>query len=389
MLKLKFTNNRTQIAPHCPCGKSNRDGKFAPSKEDPSKGYCHSCGETFKGESATPVRTIRTAPIPTSYHSVELMSKSFKNENNRFIKFLKAHFDTNKVDEVAKTYNVGSSKHWNGATIFWQVDDLQRVRYGKVMLYDNNSGKRVKEPYSHFTTVHKLLKLEDFNHRQCLFGLHLLERSSKPIALVESEKTAIIMAIVDDSYLWLATGGKANFTHQMLEPLKGKKVTAFPDCGEILWNQVADRLNQIGFFIEVSKVLEGQQYPAGTDLADVVIQEIKDNPKQRKSDEESTQKQPKTTQQNNPKQPKPYQEYTQLERVKVGLEFKTEELQKLALQIIPNNDSMNERQLLDALATADNLRTQDAKDLIIVMQIKNIITKTNTDQYFLTNSTPY
>ena len=41
---------RRQVVKHCPCGKSNKDGKFVPYIEYENKGYCHGCGETFLPE---------------------------------------------------------------------------------------------------------------------------------------------------------------------------------------------------------------------------------------------------------------------------------------------------------------------------------------------------
>lgn len=88
---------------------------------------------------------------------------------------------------------VGTSKYWEGATVFWQMDYQNRVRTGKIMLYNPATGKRIKEPYNHVTWVHSILHKEDYNLKQCFFGEHLLpEDKSRPVALVESEKTAII-----------------------------------------------------------------------------------------------------------------------------------------------------------------------------------------------------
>ncbi|MBK7097579.1 MAG: hypothetical protein IPH58_03420 [Sphingobacteriales bacterium] len=44
--KLEFDKKRFRIK-HCPCGKSNKDGKFIPYKGLDNCGYCHSCGKTF------------------------------------------------------------------------------------------------------------------------------------------------------------------------------------------------------------------------------------------------------------------------------------------------------------------------------------------------------
>ena len=69
---------------------------------------------------------------------------------------------------------------------------------------------------------HSLLKKtgtldESWQLTQCLFGEHLLpQHPDKPIALVESEKTAIICSGLMPQYLWLATGGKSQLSQEKL-----------------------------------------------------------------------------------------------------------------------------------------------------------------------------
>ena len=90
-------------------------------------------------------------------------------------------------------YRVGTSKHWQGATVFWQIAADGEVRGGKIMLYDRLTGHRVQEPFPHINWVHSVLKLPDFKLTQCFFGEHLLPYiRDKPVAIVESEKTAIL-----------------------------------------------------------------------------------------------------------------------------------------------------------------------------------------------------
>ena len=61
------------------------------------------------------------------------------------------------------------------------------------MLYDSTTGHRTKEPRSYVSWVHTELNLVDYNLKQCLFGEHLLsDNPAKPIAIVESEKSALI-----------------------------------------------------------------------------------------------------------------------------------------------------------------------------------------------------
>ena len=96
------------------------------------------------------------------------------------------------------------------------------------MQYDRFTGKRIKEPYNHINWLHKATKEPDFNLCQCLFGLHRVnEDYQKTIAIVESEKTAIIMSIVLPHYIWLATGSKENFKIEMLKPIKKRTSVLF------------------------------------------------------------------------------------------------------------------------------------------------------------------
>ena len=62
-----------------------------------------------------------------------------------------------------KRYKVGTSKYWDGATVFWQTDNQNKVRTGKIMLYNSETGKRIKEPYNHVTWVHSVLHKGDYN----------------------------------------------------------------------------------------------------------------------------------------------------------------------------------------------------------------------------------
>ena len=79
--------------------------------------------------------------------------------------------------------------------------------------------------------MHSALKLPEFNLKQCLFGLHLLNDNVKQVAIVESEKTALIMSIEFPNYTWMSTGSLQGFKYEYLAPLKGTAIIAFPDKG--------------------------------------------------------------------------------------------------------------------------------------------------------------
>ena len=138
-----------------------------------------------------------------------------------------------KLRRAFEKYRVGTAK--GGACVFWLHDFAQICRSGKVMQYDQTA-HRTHKP----TWAHSMLKIEDFKLKPVLFGEHLLATDAKStIALVESEKTALIMSILgiikDDNYqpyIWLATCGKQNFTEgakKRLWSLFKRKVDVYPD----------------------------------------------------------------------------------------------------------------------------------------------------------------
>lgn len=214
-----------------------------------------------------------------SFHDLELVDKSMNDYlNNNFIQFLKTIFANEEVKKVTNKYLIGTSKFWNGATVFWQIDNKELVHAGKVLRYVSETGKRykTKDGKSLINWVHSILKLNDFILSQCLFGLHLInEINQKTVAIVESEKTAIIMSLFKPEYVWLATGGKGFLKYNMLLPIKQFKIVAFPDKGEYKdWLNKATDLNGFGFKIEVNDWLENSNYENGTDLADVYISSL-------------------------------------------------------------------------------------------------------------------
>lgn len=95
---------------------------------------------------------------------------------------------------------------------------------------------------------------------QCLFGEHLLQdKVNANVALVESEKTAVICSLLLPEYTWLATGGKSQFNDRLMV-LKGRKVTAFPDIdGYEEWRKKAKNYPMLD--ITISDILERNATP--------------------------------------------------------------------------------------------------------------------------------
>jgi hypothetical protein len=220
------------------------------------------------------IKPIETPAKPISEIPFDIFKKTRKQyRQNNFFNYIQNIIGEELALKVFSLYHVGTSKHWQGATIFWQIDYLGRIRAGKIMLYNKETGKRIKEPFPHITWIHKLTPLKDYELNQCLFGEHLLQQfPKKQIAIVESEKTAILAAAYLPTFNWLAAGNLNNLSRKRCESLKGKTVLLFPDAGAFsIWKDKAKALTDIASFV-VSDLIETkatpQQIKKGFDLAD-------------------------------------------------------------------------------------------------------------------------
>ncbi|RLD86127.1 MAG: hypothetical protein DRJ07_01550 [Bacteroidetes bacterium] len=231
---------------------------------------------------------VITKEDPPTYHDAKLITQSGRNfKQNNFIQYLKSIFNEDQVKLIIQRYLLGTSNHWNGAIVFWQIDNNNLVRGGKIMLYSPETGKRVKKPFNHITWVHFVLlksrMINKFNLKQCLFGSHLLNNEQDlPVAIVESEKTACIMSELFDKYLWLACGSLSNINVKMFNSIKDRRIVLYPDLSTdqkafIKWNEKSKILKKKGFDISVSHLLEEKstvtQKVDGLDIADFFIQD--------------------------------------------------------------------------------------------------------------------
>jgi hypothetical protein len=204
--------------------------------------------------------------------------------SNSFIYFLETIFEKNKVDNIIDLYFLGTATFWNNATIFWQVDIENKVKGGKMILY-KKSGKRTQYINWVHSYLIKLNQLTDYNLNQCLFGEHLLKlQPNKTVALVESEKTACLMSLFFEKYLWLATGSLTGLKIKKMEVLKEREIVIYPDLGTSknntspfqLWNGKCKEFKALGFDISISDLLEKnateEQRESGFDIADYFIE---------------------------------------------------------------------------------------------------------------------
>jgi len=182
--------------------------------------------------------------------------------------------------DVERQYRVGTFPkgknypQYEGAMVFWQIGMDGKERSGKVIQYDKQTGKRVKELKAMWMhTVVTKQSMDELGCAQVYFGTHLLkDRPYDPVALVESEKTAMICASLYKSYVWLATGGSNMISAEKSQCLAGRDVTIFPDSG--CYHQWVDSAMSIDVVAKsgvVSDILECVGAPEGDDIADWLV----------------------------------------------------------------------------------------------------------------------
>lgn len=281
MEKQKGFDNRKK-AKNCPCGKSNKDGKFSPFRGHTLYGHCFSCGKNFWPHDGTLVHpsefVSQQRPKPTYFPENEFNKIQSQNDPDKkpchFIAFLFKIYPKAEVLRAARNYKLHRSDHvWQASTIFWQIDEVNRIRSGKIMLYDARTGKRVKYPTSRINWLHRALKMKNYSLDQCLFGLHLLnKKNSNVVCIVESEKTAVIMSIEHPEYIWMATGSKGGLKQHAFKALRQKTVKLFPDKGEVnLWQQNAKLYALKHQRVLTSTIMEDSSFSKGADLADLYL----------------------------------------------------------------------------------------------------------------------
>ena len=202
---------------------------------------------------------------------------------NQLTDLLLRTFPQHSVISAVQRYKIGFNSFNTGAMgdalIFWQIDEKNHIVNAKRIHYRFDGHRDKKVPP---IVIYP-------GNPQCLFGLHLLTDAAphQPVAIVESEKSALIMSLAKPDYLWMACGSLNNFNENFLKPLQGRKIVAFPDvdinrekgttlsisCA--LWQKTANRLSNNGWHVIVDNTLEESvntsQRMDKVDVADIAI----------------------------------------------------------------------------------------------------------------------
>ena len=120
-----------------------------------------------------------------------------------------------QMHHAASRYFLGKTR--SGQPVFWMIDDMLQP-------LDAHLGD---------TWISKLLKdreplLEYWEVQHCLFGLHLSSDVEKPVAIVESESSAVVLSELLPDSLWMAYATTSHLVPELLAPLEGRTVTIYP-----------------------------------------------------------------------------------------------------------------------------------------------------------------
>jgi len=277
-----YIDNNTGNSLHSTVGKCDRlnncDHRYTP------KQYFKDNHTPFDSKKEYAPRQ-KPAPKPQpSFIDMELLKKSLSNYGqNQFAQWLAGVVGEEKAGEAIERYFVGTSK--NGGTCFWQIDLQGKIRAGKIIVYgkDGHRRKDVKPPVQ---WVHSVLKLPNFNLSQCLFGEHLLRDTTKMVAIVESEKSAVIASCYLPDYIWLACGGSEGLNQDKCKCMEGRTVILFPDAGCFdKWSAKAKELSKT-CTVSVSSLIEenatNEEIKAGFDIVDYLVRfSLSDSTKQK------------------------------------------------------------------------------------------------------------
>jgi hypothetical protein len=238
-------------------------------------------------------QTLTEQPKSFDFIAPEHLHAALGNyDRNAFVQFLFDLFPdcSEEIQAVLKMYFVGTYEDY---TCFPQIDRLNRVCKAKLIRFNRATGKRLKGDYDTSSLVRKLKLKEDFNYKQIFFGEHLLRREAvKPVAVVESEKTAIVASLCMPRFVWLATGSKQWLKVERLQRLKfgkfaelerldNRQIILYPDAdGFDQWQSVASDAQRQGLNVKASSLIENfatdQQKQNQYDLADYLIDQQKE-----------------------------------------------------------------------------------------------------------------
>ena len=261
--------------------KAEADGDYQGSRQNPQPGS----GQTLRqggrqtlrqGSQQTGIQPHcppRSVPRPLQPLPADLVARSHSPQSN-FWQWLasdaapRLDLQPGALQHVYEDYLIGATS--NAEVIFWQIDEQQRVRSGHIMQYGADGHRCGHQSWVHSRMMARGQLPADWELQQCLFGQHLLpQRPEAHVCIVESEKTALVLAARYPQLLWLATCGSGGLNAEKVECLRHRRFTLFPDSGCLnKWQNAMQQTRGLQFTIDAQL----ESYPPNTDLADLLLQ---------------------------------------------------------------------------------------------------------------------
>jgi hypothetical protein len=200
------------------------------------------------------------------------------------ISHMRRYFHSDKIERVVRKYHIQRYTPQRPYTMFPCIDIHGRVADVAVMEYNEDLHRGSTTFWYHGNSQWRERMAREhpngYRFGSCFFGEHLLaEDPYSPVAVVESQKTALLGSIFLRGYIWLATCGCGRLNVNMCYRLKGRHVTLFPDKGmEDKWEAIANRVRSNNeqttpdahVDISVNRWMDhAPDKPDNTDIADI------------------------------------------------------------------------------------------------------------------------
>ena len=195
--------------------------------------------------------------VEVKYVSEDVLrgAQGFPLESCSLFRWMAGLFGADRVREVWNRYGV-TTDTW-GRAVFWYIDKEGKILHDKRISYGEDGHRKKDRPMT------RQYKVDEGYAGRCLFGENVKRPTpDTEICVVESEKTALIMACWDPGRKWVATGGKGYIG------LVEEGMILFPDMDAV------DRWKKTG--LEVCEWWQGWEGAGRTsDVADMVIDDLK------------------------------------------------------------------------------------------------------------------
>ncbi len=174
-----------------------------------------------------------------------------------------------QIHRAGARYHLGKTR--SGKPMFWMIDDMLEPL--DAHLGDDgwlSTLLKARQPL-----------LRCWHPTHCLFGLHLLA-TPLPIAIVESEATAVVLSELFPETLWMAYADVTLLNEDLFRPLAGRTVTIYPRADTysstyLYFDEIATDLRQsLHLTVSVATILEEhatqEQKSRAIDILDFILE---------------------------------------------------------------------------------------------------------------------